>query len=208
MACKVNRINKPFYLMAFLIFAILIPQKAFSQYPNIKRIDASVFKEKIILSWTTPAGFSCQDIYIELGKDSLNFKRVGTIFGICGDTTEKDYSFIIDTPHLNTTNFLRLELGGIGFSKTVALRVISAKNNVVVVPHPANKFSELYFDNPYRKKTKIAFYTLEGKLLSESSTASNLLKFDDLSLPEGTVIYVLKKEDETPIRGVLIIASL
>jgi hypothetical protein len=198
----------PTGLVVLFTLALIAPQKALAQSSHLKQIEASAYKEKIVLSWTTPAGFSCQDVHIELGTDSANLKRVGTIFGICGDTTEQHYSFIIDVPFLNQTNYLRVELGGVGFSQTISVLVIAAKKSVIIVPHPANSSTQFYFDNPFRKRVEINFYTTKGELLARTNTSLQVIDLVDLNLPNGQFIYEVIREEETPIRGLIVVSNL
>ena len=61
--------------------------------PFVKNFEAEAIDGKVFLTWTTRAGFTCQDIHIEVAGDSIEgYERRGTYFGICGDASEKDYT--------------------------------------------------------------------------------------------------------------------
>lgn len=190
----------------FIIFIALTSTSAQNSY--LVRMDASVVKNKIFLSWTTKAGFTCEDIYIEIANDTSNFKTAGIIYGICGDTAEKDYGYVIDSTFTNQLNYVRIKLGGFGYSETLAVRVISATNNLLIVPHPANYSSELFFNNPLQKKTIIQFYSITGQFVTQVETDKQFLKFQDLSLKSGTYFLIITKEKDAPQRGTCIYKEL
>lgn len=191
-------------MLVFTLLGIV----TYGQSSYLKHIKATVANEKIFISWTTKAGFTCQDIFIELGKDSLKFKKVGAIYGWCGVTTEKDYGFVIDSPFYNQLNFVRIKLGDIGYSEIVQLRVISVRNKVAVIPHPANANTELFFNNPFHKQTTITFYNSNGQIIHTLETSKSSILLGEYLTNSSLYLYILEQEGEPPIVGKLVYQQL
>ena len=177
-------------------------------HPFVKNFKAEAIEGRVFLSWTTKAGFTCQDIHIQLSGDSVDyFETKGTYFGICGDATEKDYSFILENPIYNTLNYLKLELGSYGYSYTISVRVIKAGNNVLVVPHPVASNSVLHFQNPLHERVQLDFYDRTGQFILTIESIDNKIAIGELSLPRGIVFYHLRGSGNLNKRGRLVIES-
>ena len=189
-------------ILACLLLFNLVSQ-AQILHPYIKKLNATALDGKLFITWTTHAGFSCQDIHIELSTDSISFIRKGTYFGLCGDTSEKDYSFLVEDPFLNTTNYIRLELGNFGYSYVISEDVIYVENSVLILPHPVNEHSEMVFSNPLREEITALFYNLNGDLIYEVITKKNKIPLSDLPKKDGLIIYYLLGENQFNFRGKL-----
>lgn len=183
-----------------LLFNSIATAQEYSPY--VKDFKAQAIDGKICLSWTTRAGFTCTDIHIEVSRDSVQgFERKGTYFGICGDASEKDYTYVLDQPHYNTLNYLKLELGNYGYSYVISELVIYVQNEVLILPHPATASSVIHFKNKTNDEVELVFYSPAGKLITTIKTIDEYIKLSDVILPRGFITYELRKNDSVPIRG-------
>jgi hypothetical protein len=195
-------------LALYFIFSLFNVSAQNENHPFVKNFKAEAIEGRVFLSWTTKAGFTCQDIHIQLSGDSVDyFETKGTYFGICGDATEKDYSFILENPIYNSLNYLKLELGSYGYSYTISVRVIKAGNNVLVVPHPVAANSILHFQNPLHERVQLDFYDRTGQLILTVESIDNKIAIGELSLPIGIVFYYLRGSGTLNKRGRLVIGS-
>jgi len=195
-------------LAVYFIFSLINVSAQNEYHPFVKNFKAEAIEGRVFLTWTTKAGFTCQDIHIQVSRDSVDyFENKGTYFGICGDATEKDYSFILENPIYNTLNYLRLELGSYGYSYTISVRVIKAGNNVLVVPHPVAANSVLHFQNPLHERVQLDFYDPTGQLILTIESIDNKIAIGELSLPIGIVFYHLRGSGTLNKRGRLVIES-
>lgn len=97
-------------IFALLLFSLAVNSSAQGDNPYVKSFTAEAIDDKVYLNWTTGAGFTCQDIHILVSTDSLDgYEKKGTYFGVCGDASEKDYSYVLEEPIPNRLNFIRLE---------------------------------------------------------------------------------------------------
>ncbi len=193
----------------FMVASLFLADQLAAQdlHPYLKNFNLTASNGQLYLSWTTRPGFTCQDIHIELSKDSTNFNRVGTYFGLCGDTAEKHYTFIIEEPHFNTINYVRLELGNFGYSFVEAARVIKPSSELLVVPHPANRASVFYFTNDNKNLATINFYNLSGKLVRSVQTEGNSFGFGDLTCEDGIFTYTIEVDNSIK-RGKILVSCL
>ncbi len=182
------------------IFCISATAQVYSPY--VKDFKAQAIDGKIYMSWTTRAGFTCTDIHIEVSRDSTEgFQRKGTYFGVCGDASEKDYTYVLENPHYNTLNYLKLELGNYGYSYVISELVIYIQNEVLISPHPATESSVIHFKNTGEDELEIVFYSSSGQFITSIKTIDKYVALRDAVLPRGLVIYEIRKSDSVPIRG-------
>jgi hypothetical protein len=189
---KFKILNKHSITKALLILCLLsFKTNSFGQtlHPYVKDFKASSTNGQLHISWTTRPGFTCQDIHIELSKDSANFTRVGTYFGLCGDTAEKHYTFTVNEPYHNTVNYIRLELGNFGYSYIISEQVIKVSNDVLIIPHPANLTSKFYFNNEAKSLATIKFYNTSGSLIFETTTQESSFSLQDLKCTNEVLYY-------------------
>ena len=195
-------------LAVYFIFSVINVSAQNEYHPFVKKFKAEAIEERVFLTWTTKASFTCQDIHIKVSGDSVDyFKTKGTYFGICGDATEKDYSFILENPIYNTLNYLRIELGSYGYSYTISVWVIKAGNNVLVVPHPVAANSILNYQNPLLDRVQLDLYDRTGQLILTIASLDNKIAIGELSLPMRIVFYHLRGSGTLNKRGRLIIES-
>ncbi len=208
MKSKSRHIHTVLRSLFFGYVILLCLPSAFVQYTgayNVKDFSVTEFDGKIFMSWTTRAGFTCQDIYIQHSLDTnVGFNRVGAIYGVCGDTAEKKYSYIIEQPTYNQLNYVRIQLGTMGHSNVYSVLVIKPTSEALVLPHPATSQSTLFFDNGANKKLKIELYSMQGEIVSSITTIQNYLPLQDWAGTSQMLIYRIKSEDELIYFGKII----
>lgn len=198
--CKVNGLLKACLFISILLVVSAPKSHAQADHPYLKAFSAQQANGKIFLRWTTRAGFSCQDIGIELSTDSITWHKKGTYFGICGDTAEKDYQYIVDSPFVNNLNFIRIKLGVFGYSGVLKQRVFKFSESVSVIPHPATRQSRIYFSNNERRIMSINFYNNYGEKIESVSTLENYISLTNLAL-SGLVFYEILEENSPLFKG-------
>jgi len=176
--------------------------------PYVKSFSATAIDGKLYLSWTTRAGFTCQDIHIEVSNDSLDgFERRGTYYGVCGDASERNYSYVLENPNPNSLNYLKLELGTIGYSNTISLLVIKAEEDVIILPHPVVGQSVLHFENKARATFTFRVMSSNGTEVLNITTINEQVNIGQLSLPPGLFYYDLVSDQLTRYHGKLLITN-
>ena len=174
--------------------------------PYVKSFNATAIDGKLYLSWKTRAGFTCQDIHIEVSRDSVSgFERRGTYYGICGDTSERYYTHVLDDPILNALNYVKLELGNIGYSNVISIVVLQNIKEVLVVPHPVEVSSVIYFQNKEKATYTFRVYNALGQPILTIATNNEELNIGSYSLPPGLLYYDLYTENKKGYRGKLLI---
>ena len=191
------------------VFIFCISASAQVYSPYVKDLKAQAIDGKIYMSWTTRAGFTCTDIHIEVSRDSTaGFQRKGTYFGVCGDTSEKNYTYVLEYPHNNTLNYLKLELGNYGYSYMISELVIYVQNEVLVLPYPAIASSILHFQNRSNSEVEIFLYASVGTLIKTIKTVGKSIRLSDVNLPIGFVVYEIRNENTAAVRGKFLVASI
>ena len=209
MCSKSKHINKQIRIALLVLFSGLayfssLAQEEYNPYST--SFSATAIDGKLYLSWKTRAGFTCQDIHIEVSRDSISgFERRGTYYGIYGDTSERYYSYVLDNPILNALNYVKLELGNIGYSNTISVVVVKAIQEVFVVPHPVESNSILHFKNKEKASYVLKMYNALGQVILTTETNDEEIDIGRYSLPQGLVYYDLYTERKKGYRGKLLV---
>ncbi len=120
---------------------------------------------KALITWTTSAGFTCEDITIEHGTDTAEMTPVYKYPGVCGSTsTEESYTYLFRDIIYNSTNYFRINLGRYGTSPLMTIRIVKLEGlNPIVYPNPIQPSSVLVFRNPDRDEAKITVINAMGQ---------------------------------------------
>lgn len=203
----IKAVWKPSLSLLSLVFLMLLstlPSSAqIDEHSYVKNFKATYSNEKIYLSWSTEAGFTCQDIRIQLGSDTLSeFRTVGVIYGVCGSENEEvSYFYTIDDLYPNSNNYIRLELGNLGFSETLEQFVFVPQRKVTITPHPLKNRGYLRLENNSIEELKISFYSITGQLLNEQYSNEKNIPIDLSTFPAGPIIYRIKGQSIGLIQG-------
>ena len=191
-------------LISGLAYFSSLAQEEYNPYAT--SFAATAIDGKLYLSWKTRAGFTCQDIHIEVSRDSVSgFERRGTYYGICGDSSERYYSYVLNNPILNARNYVKLELGNIGYSNTISVVVVKATQEIFVVPHPVESHSILHFKNKEKETFILKLYDAIGQIILTTKTNDEEISIGSYSLPQGFIYYDLYADRFQRYRGKLLV---
>lgn len=170
---------------------------------------ASEFSGKVFLEWEIQQGNTCNGIDILRSTDSLNFQWIGDIEGICGSTEESvRYTFTDNSPLLNSINYYRLNLGGVGFSWIINLEVIHlGAGNYALFPNPVVSTSELHFDNDQGKKVTLSIIDFSGKEVQSYETEGEFFTIASNEFEQGKYLFEIrdKESSEQMVQGTFVI---
>lgn len=183
-----------------LVLVLATLKVSAQDHPYIADLRAQQVQDRILVEWTTKAGFSCQDIMVQLSSDSVNFSTKATYYGLCGDTTEKRYSLFIDKPIVNALNYIRLDLGQYGYSDIISVKFI-LQTTVQVHPNPVNENSIMYLNNSQNDAMEIfLFNSASLEQLKVVSRNDTLLIYDHLT-NKGMYFYTVYRNGVLESRG-------
>lgn len=183
--------------VTFFLFSL----SSFAQNEDvIEGFTATEFNGKVLLTWSVKQGFTCNGVEILHSLDSVNFTQIGSIEGICGSTAESiAYDFTHLDPDKNVTNYYRLHLGGVGFSKIISTEVLDlAGTNYLLRPNPIVSHSELFFDNETAASYEFTVYTSQGVRVFTDQTNGELFLINRSDFNEGMYFFTINKEWEDP----------
>lgn len=189
-----------------LLFATMV---AFGQNEDvIHGLNATEFNGKVLVSWAIKQGNTCNGVQVLRSSDSVNFTQIGSIEGICGSTAEEiQYSFTDLNPIVNSVNYYRLSLGGVGFSWIISTEVIDVgETNYLLSPNPITEESTLYFNNDSGKLLTISFYNVHGKLSTELFTTSESQRLNEINLESGLYYFTITENNsDSVVKGKLLV---
>lgn len=177
-----------------LFFFLLSLQTLYAQDIVLDKFQGDALNGKIKLSWTIASGSTCNGTEIQHSLDSLNWKKVGQIDGICGDPNQSvSYDFTHSDPQKNSTNYYRLLLGSVQLSNTIALEIIDlGEDNYFVRPNPITHAGTLFFKNDNQLDFQVRFFDKNGQLIQEMQTNSNQLSLHANDFPNGIVYFSIQ----------------
>lgn len=187
------------YFIYFLVFSYPF-NTIFTQESALDRFAASEIKGKVLLDWIITSGSTCQGISILRSTDSINFFQIGNIGGVCGNiSTPQAYNFIDDNPIKNKINYYRLELGGIGLSKIIAVEIIDLQSGGFQIrPNPITDEARIYFSNNTRHNTELNVYRLNGSKVLNMQTTFEYFSIASGSLQTGIYIFTISTAGNLP----------
>jgi hypothetical protein len=120
---------------------------------------------KALITWTTSAGFTCEDITIEHGTDTAEMSEIYKYPGVCGSSSkEEKYTYLFRDIVYNSTNYFRINLGRYGTSPLLTIRIVKLDGlNPIVYPNPIQPTSLLVFSNPDRNEAQITVSNALGQ---------------------------------------------
>jgi hypothetical protein len=163
--------------------------------PYLKNFGATVYQTDVYLEWTTRAGFSCEDVVVEHGLDTLSFLPVYTWPGICGNQSS-EVRYLVTLESLNAgRNYFRLDLGLSGKSPIIFADIQPASHTAKVIPNPADNQSALYWNNTKNQMFNVIIFNNSGDVIYEQTSTESRLPFQDISLLPGLYHYLLYSPD-------------
>lgn len=188
------------YLLIFTLLLFADSLSAQGEHPYVKNLRAKMVGDQVFVSWTTKAGFTCQDIEIQLGLSDTSFQTANIYYGICGDTTERDYNILLDSPYFNQTNYLRLDLGAFGYSDVINFFALYIEGSSVF-PNPIRQNSVLRVNNSNFQTLDLIIYNHQGRKIIEQTFEEESIALWPMGLEGGWYYYLLYREEELISKG-------
>jgi hypothetical protein len=183
---------------------------SFSQDSLLANFSLSQYDNHIHLNWTMASGAFCNGIQIYRSTDSLNFKEIGEIPGICGDPGfPMEYEFIDSFPYLNQINYYRLNLGFLGYSTTkqVFFRFIEA-GKVLIKNNVQGNYTRIEFNNPRSESFELKVFSLSGNLVYfDNNIGTDAVQINHISFNNGIYVFILQNAYKDLYTGKLIFAK-
>lgn len=161
---------------------------------NAELLDCSSVK----VQWTTSEEVSNNYFELERTPDGLNWKTIEKVIGAGNSSTTRNYSFKDEIEPLPfTTLFYRIKQvdfdGQESYSKTISVQYNCNNTRVLLYPNPTTsnlilKTSQNYFDDA----DKIELYSIDGRLLYESSITSSHTSIDLSYYKIGNYVLITK----------------
>lgn len=155
----------------------------------------------VLITWTTSAGFTCEDIKIQSSTDSNQLETIYTYPGICGSEQKAEkYTYLFREVVYNQPNYFKIDLGSYGVSDILSINIIEVDGlNPKVYPNPATHLSTLIFSNANKEEAIINVYNGSGEIcVPPLSTREDSVKIESLNLDSpGLYFYTIE------IKGIL-----
>ncbi|MDZ4748664.1 MAG: T9SS type A sorting domain-containing protein [Saprospiraceae bacterium] len=198
-------------LRIFLQMAMLVWTGSAAQAqsgPIIDNFHVSKSGQGVLISWRMLAGNTCNGITIFRATDTMLFNQIGLIPGICGSTTESiRYNHVDMSPVINSTNFYRIEFGGVGISEILSIDIIDLGTvGTQVWPNPVKDGATIFFKNDEGFEYEMKMYSINGIEVYQAKTNQDFFLFISSTLPGGVYTYTISVPGKTPsITGKLVV---
>ncbi len=193
-----SRIVKRLFHFTLIQFSLLfLAPSSFGQDGIVNlSFSATEANGNVLLDWTMDQGQTCNGTTITRSTDSLNFKAIGDIQGVCGSTSESvSYSFTDKFPIPNQTNYYRLILGNLGPSQVVKVEIVDiGETGFQVRPNPMTTQGRIYFQNDLSENYVLSVFSVDGTLVYEQSTRSDFFELNANSLEAGLFVFSIETD--------------
>jgi hypothetical protein len=121
----------------------------------------------IVLRWTINSGPNCNGITILRTTDQLEYKEIGKIPGVCGNSfVDEFYEFKDEFAVIGKTNYYLVKMGYSQFSDEIGLFLnYTAEGILRIFPNPARYETEIQFNNDMNEPVTISAYNHIGQQL-------------------------------------------
>jgi hypothetical protein len=191
-------------LLVIAILFLLIEKSTAQEVPTVEAFELVHVNNEVSIFFTIGKGYTCNGIDILRSDDGVVFTPIGDISGVCGSITSPiSYSFVDNQPIQNKMSYYKLNLGGLGFSDTKSIIVLSTTDlGYILTPNPLQESGVLHFSNVNNELFEMQIVDLRGQLVQLSSTREQNLTIKTDNLPIGFYTFVLRNESSsTVIRG-------
>lgn len=194
-----KKLQLKFLILSFLMNAFY----SFSQETILDQFSAQNISGKVLLSWTIKSGNTCNGIRIYRSVDSLIYKEIGDIQGVCGSSSfAVNYTYQDDSPAVNKVNYYRLNLGGQGLTNTVSVQVIDVgQNDYFLAQNPIGVETKLYFKNLTGEPFFLTTYSANGIHKTIKETSADYFELNQLDYSSGLYYFVLSNSSTNKIQG-------
>ena len=154
---------------------------------------------KVYLNWAIISGSTCNGIQIFRSTDSINFTQVGSIAGICGNSSKAvSYNFTVNNPEKNKINYYRLELGNNGSSEILSVEIIDIESGYQIRPNPVIGKVKIYFDNNTEFQHRLFIYNLNGIQIFSSTTKEDFFELNTETFLSGIYLFTISTKGNLP----------
>ncbi len=191
-------------LLVVAILFLLIGKSTAQEVPTVEAFELVHVNNEVSIFFTIGKGYTCNGIDILRSDDGLVFTPIGDISGVCGSITSPiSYSFVDNQPIQNKTSYYKLNLGGLGFSETKSVTVLSTTDlGYLLTTNPLQESGVMHFSNVNNELFELHIVDLRGQLVQLSSTREQNLTIKSDNLSNGFYTFILRNESSsTVIRG-------
>jgi hypothetical protein len=184
----------------------LVPASSEAQSAFLSAFSGFQMDQSVLLNFTIRGGITCLGIDIERSSDSINFKVIGSISGICGSTSEEvTYSFEDSDPLINQPNHYRLLLGQVGYSEILAVAFLDYTNGAVVIPNPFLEKTTIYFPDGFGNDRMLKLFDLAGKLVRQQPVSGNAIELEASGFSPGLYLFCSRRTIKYFLRGRIVV---
>ncbi|MFI5218698.1 MAG: T9SS type A sorting domain-containing protein [Bacteroidia bacterium] len=137
--------------------------------------EASPFKGKIQISWSTASEINSKEFIIERTRNGMDFEEITRVKGAGTTTTLNNYR-AFDLKPFNGNNYYRLKQidfdGSFSFSKLAVAVFESPDVNLSIIPNPANGDFAVRFHSSGNSNATIKITDVRGKVIVNTSLAT------------------------------------
>ncbi|MCF8304081.1 MAG: hypothetical protein K9I94_12455 [Bacteroidales bacterium] len=190
-------------ICGFMLMALSIQ----AQHAILKSFIGVQQDDKVFLRWTIKSGEQCDGVRIFRATDTVNFRQIGEIPGVCGSSiNEVSYTFYDENPAPNRTNYYRLEMGNQGFSTYKAVEYLDLNaEGFALLQNPVYDRSKILFKNPNRESYRLEIHSLSGKPVYHMETNGNSFMLNAAKLPRQLLIFRVWKKGTLVFKGKLVV---
>lgn len=156
------------------------------------------FDTNIKLHWVIDSGSTCNGIGVLRSDDSLNFKEIGKIEGVCGSSSSPTrYDFTDSSPISNKNNYYKLRFGYDQYSdvRSIYFKDLDGKE-YMIRPNPAKENLTISINNPYNKPRTFRLIDFGGQVLIkyENLTEQDIL-LERNNLKAGIYTFIIEGDN-------------
>ena len=177
----------------FLIYFFFI---GFLKAQNIDHFEIYELNNQAFLTVTISQGSTCDGIIILRSTDSVNYKQVGEIPGVCGSSAEaKSYFFTDEKVEFNKTMYYKIQLGNFLLPNIVHIKIYKALFGAVnAFPNPCKENITFVLDNNNLILTKINVIDLKGNKVLELESNDKVIHVNLEALSPGIYHYLIMND--------------
>jgi hypothetical protein len=153
------------------------------------------------LSWTTASETNNDYFIIEKSKDAEIFSEIVKINGAGNSDINLNYYFLDENPFTELSYYRLKQVdfnGTYSYSKTIAIKSSSSKNEIRIDPNPATTETIFYFKEEIKGETKIELLDAQGKIIFKKFEKKEMTSYL-LNLESFEKGYFISVENNYPL---------
>lgn len=193
-----KKVILPIMLLSFLMCTTRLS----AQFHSIlNQFEVFQVGDKVLISCTISAGNTCRGIDLMHSEDSISFKTIDRISGVCGSLSKAvSYRFTDDSPLKNRVNYYKLNLNNRGYSQAISIEFIDTeKLGYQLRPNPTNESTTIYFENRENKKVELRLFHPSGTIMTTQESNKDFFKINLQSFESGVYSFQIAKESKNSV---------